>query len=61
LVIADALLIEWTLTGAAIDEILAGVSPAMRAEKLRRKEMATMAANAALFTAAYGGLQMLRV
>src|ERR1700730_10475271 len=42
--IADALLIEWTLTGAAIDEILAGMSPAMRAEKLRRKQWMEIAA-----------------
>jgi hypothetical protein len=43
--LADALIIERTLNGAAIDDILAGVSPAMRAERARRKEWAAMVAN----------------
>jgi hypothetical protein len=59
--VADALMIERTLTGAAIDEILAGVSPAMRAERARRKEWAAITAGAEAFRLAHGTLQMLRV
>jgi hypothetical protein len=59
--IAAALLECKTLDGAEIDEILSGMSLAQMAERARRKQWNDVAAGAALFTAAHGGLKMLQL
>jgi len=59
--IADALILERTLTGAAIDDVLAGMSPALRAERIRRKKMVTMTTNATLSAAAHGEMTRLNL
>jgi hypothetical protein len=59
--VADVLIECKTLDGAEIDNILAGMSLAQMVERARRKQMATMTANAALFTASHGGMTRLNL
>ena len=59
--LADALIIERTLSGAKIADILASMSPAQRAERIRRKQMKAMTAGAAAFTVMTGGLTLQRI
>jgi ATP-dependent Zn protease len=59
--VALALLERQTLDGTEIDQIIleAELSPALRVEKLRRKQMAEMTAAAEAFCTAHGGLTSL--
>jgi hypothetical protein len=57
--IAAALIEHKTLDGAEIDQILAGMTPAQRAEKLRRKTWTDTIAGAEAFRLAHGGLRVM--
>jgi hypothetical protein len=57
--IAAALIEHKTLDGAEIDQILAGMTPAQRAEKLRRKKWTDTIAGAEAFRLAHGGLRVM--